>query len=199
VSGCIGKLMRYGYAAEAHKLYAATEQFAATFDTLDVENLHRIGFDKEAHALFSKTKRLAVFNAHDIARLHQMVGFQAEAKKLFDDTVEMISAFDDTTVSAITFLQAAGLRAEAVRMYATTIGFADRWDINHIGKLKLVTLRAEAHDLYTKTMGYAAHSDTLAIIRELKAYGLEGEAADFESKVRARHLEKKKQRAKANY
>jgi len=48
-------------------------------------------------------------------------------------------------------------------------------------------------------MKFAPHTNTLGIIRDLKAYGLTAEAEHFESKVRVRHTERKKQRAKEKY
>ena len=122
-----------------------------------------------------------------------------EARKLFDMTVEQINAFDDTTVDAICTLHKAGMLKFARTVYSKTKVFADRWDTSHVGKLKLATLRTEAHDLYTKTMKFAPHTHTLGIIRDIKAYGLTAEAEHFESKVRVRHTERKKQRAKEKY
>jgi hypothetical protein len=69
-----------------------------------------------------------------------------------------------------------------------------------LARLVVLLLVGEVlHDLYTKTMKFAPHTNTLGIIRDLKAYGLTAEAEHFESKVRVRHTERKKQRAKEKY
>jgi hypothetical protein len=201
VSGHIAKLARYGYITQAKQLYKLTVKHTKTFDTFDIQLLYKIGLEIQAQKLFTKTLWRAKFNAldinvRDIIRLHQTIGFKWAAASLFEQTFAEVSPFDDTTVDAMCSLQAADLREKAQQLFWKTIEQVKTWNISQIGKLKLATLSDEAHILYKRTMKNAPRTETLAIIRGLKAYGLDADAADFESKVVARQTKKENEWAR---